>query len=87
MNSRTTDAFWKRYRRLPLEVRRQAVQAYRLWRQNPRLPGLRFKLMHAATRVYSVRVNDSYRALGRLEGDTMIWFFIGTHDDYMGTLS
>ena len=32
--------------------------------------------------VYSVRIGDDYRALGLLHGDTVTWFWIGTHDEY-----
>ena len=32
--------------------------------------------------IYSVRVSFAYRALGLLEGDEMIWFWIGTHAVY-----
>jgi hypothetical protein len=29
-----------------------------------------------------VRVGDHYRALGRVEGDTITWVWIGTHEEY-----
>lgn len=32
--------------------------------------------------VYSVRIGLGYRALGLLKGDTVTWFWIGTHDEY-----
>jgi len=31
---------------------------------------------------WSARVNDDFRAVGILDGDTVIWFFIGSHSDY-----
>jgi hypothetical protein len=31
---------------------------------------------------WSARITDDYRALGVLEGDTVIWFWIGTHEEY-----
>jgi hypothetical protein len=71
------------YRALPPDIRRHARAAYRLWRHDPRLSGLRFKLVDPNRRVYSVRITGDHRALGRLEGDTIVWYFIGTHDDYM----
>jgi hypothetical protein len=37
--------------------------------------------------VYSVRVGLGYRAVGTLDGDVMIWFWIGSHADYDGLLS
>ena len=30
----------------------------------------------------SGRDNSSYRTLGLLHGDTVTWFWIGTHDEY-----
>jgi hypothetical protein len=32
--------------------------------------------------VYSARVSLGWRALGLLEGDTVTWFWIGSHADY-----
>lgn len=87
MKSRPSPSFWRSYRRLPVEVRRQAYLAYRRWLETPNLPGLRFKLVDANERLYSVRINDNYRALGRMVDDTIIWYFIGTHDEYMRSLN
>ena len=43
MNSRTTFSFWKAFDALPPNVQQRAKEAYQLWRENPDLPGLRFK--------------------------------------------
>lgn len=32
--------------------------------------------------VWSVRVNQNYRALGRPRGNLVVWFWIGTHAEY-----
>jgi len=32
--------------------------------------------------VWSVRVNQQYRALGRCKGSLVVWFWIGSHADY-----
>ncbi len=45
-------------------------------------PGLRFKQVHADPLIYSVRVGMCYRAVGVRDGDTMIWYWIGSHADY-----
>ncbi len=82
MNSQTLPQFWKQYYKLPQEVRRRAVKAYRLWRDHPNLPGLQFKHVGNRRPVYSVRISDSYRAVGLLQGDTVYWFWIGAHDEY-----
>jgi hypothetical protein len=63
-------------------VRRQARDAYRLFRQNPSHPGLRFKKVHDHPSIYSARLGINYRAVGALDGDTVIWFWMGSHKDY-----
>ncbi len=79
MNSRTTSSFRVAFRALPPNVRQHAREAYSLWRDNPNLPGLRFKRVGDKV---SVRVGRNYRALGTLEGDTVYWYWIGRHDTY-----
>lgn len=82
MTSRATRRFWELYEALPPEVQRQTQKAYELFQQNPSHPGLRFKRVHATQPVYSVRINKDYRAVGVVREDTVIWFWIGNHDDY-----
>lgn len=83
MVSRTTARFWRAYAALPADVQRQARAAYRLFRADPRHPGLRFKQVHPTAPVVSVRVGAHYRALGRREdGETVVWFWIGSHAEY-----
>lgn len=82
MNSQALPQFWQTYRQLPKEIRLRAVKACRLWRTHPHAPGLQFKLVGKRRPVYSVRVTDSYRALGLLEGNTIYWFWIGSHEEY-----
>jgi hypothetical protein len=44
---------------------------------------LQFKRLHATLPLWSVRISDSYRAVGVLKkNDEIIWFFIGTHAEY-----
>jgi hypothetical protein len=82
MNSRTTRRFRELFAALPSQAQRQAREAYRLFRQNPAHPGLRFKQVHPDPPTYSARVGIGYRAVGVLDGDTVIWFWIGTHANY-----
>jgi hypothetical protein len=81
MNSFTTRAFREMFAVLPASIQRQAREAYRLFRRNPAHPGLHFKKVHADPPTYSTRVGISYRAVGVLDGDTVIWFWIGKHAD------
>jgi len=32
--------------------------------------------------VWSVRIDDHYRALARRDGELAVWFWIGTHEKY-----
>lgn len=85
-SSRTTQSFWRCFGELPIEVRRQASTAFRLWRADPAHPSLHFKRIKGKMPVYSVRVGSAHRALGSLQGDRVLWFWIGDHDEYMRVL-
>jgi hypothetical protein len=82
MNSRTTRQFRALFRALPASIQRQARQAYRHFLQDSAHPGLRFKQVHPDPPIYSARVGISYRAVGVRDGDTVIWYWIGSHGDY-----
>ncbi len=82
MNSRTTRSFRQALAQLPEHVRRQAKEAYRFFRRNPNHPGLRFKQVHATQPIYSARITIDYRAVGVVEGDGIVWFWIGPHAEY-----
>lgn len=86
MNSLILPQFWELYNRLPYPVRQRASKAYRLWRDNPQASGLQFKRVGITRPIYSVRVGEDYRALGMLEGNTVTWFWIGGHDEYLRLL-
>ena len=78
MTSRRTRRFHECFARLPSDIRNQARQAYRLFRDDPGHPGLRFKRVHQTEPIYSVRVSRGYRAVGVLRDDAIIWFWIGS---------
>ena len=82
MKSHTTADFRKEFRGLSKSVQKQAREAYRLFQSNPQHPGLRFKRVHEKPPVYSARINRNYRALGILNRDEIIWFWIGSHKEY-----
>lgn len=86
MRSRASKPFWDRFHKLPPEIRDEAREAYRLFCEDPRHPSLWFKKVHGAEPVYSVRIARGFRALGRLDGDLVVWFWIGPHDEYMRLL-
>jgi hypothetical protein len=82
VNSEVTEDFLATFRLLPPEIRDLARKNYRLWRTNPQHPSLQFKRVHQTEPIYSVRVGLGWRALGLLEEDGMLWFWIGSHADY-----
>jgi hypothetical protein len=82
MNSHTTDRFRKAFAELPADARKKARQAYRLFMEDPNHPGLRFKPVHPTRPIYSVRVGLHYRAVGILEGEDIIWYWVGSHAEY-----
>ena len=64
---------------LPEEVRRLADKSFELLKRNNQHPSLHFKRVG---RFRSVRVGLHYRALGVDLGETIMWFWIGTHAEY-----
>ncbi len=82
MTSRTTERFRNCFAHLPDHVRTQARRGYQRFKQNPEHPGLRFKQVHSTRPIHSVRISLDYRALGVLDGNEVIWFWIGSHADY-----
>ncbi|MBD6615953.1 hypothetical protein FNW02_08955 [Komarekiella sp. 'clone 1'] len=87
MKSRTTAQFRKAFADLPEQVQKQTREAYRQFKQDPRHPSLRFKKVHPELPIYSARISKSYRVVGQLEGDTVIWFWVGSHTKYDMLLS
>jgi hypothetical protein len=82
MDSHCTPQFWKHFDRLPAAVQNSARDAYRIWQADPYDSRLEFKQVIEHPVVYSVRSGYRYRALCRSMGDTVVWFWIGTHEEY-----
>ena len=87
MISHTSERFRKALAALPKQVRHQAKEAYKQFKQNPFYPSLRFKRIHSTKPIYSVRINVEYRAVGIQNENEIIWFWIGSHEDYEKLLS
>ncbi|WP_030006110.1 MULTISPECIES: hypothetical protein [unclassified Picosynechococcus] len=87
MKSRTTAKFRKALANLPNAVQKQARHAYRQFQEDPAHPSLRFKQVHPKLPIYSARISKNYRAVGQQDGDTIIWFWIGSHAEYDKLLS
>ncbi|WP_071932256.1 hypothetical protein [Picosynechococcus sp. PCC 7003] len=87
MKSRTTTKFRKALASLPDAIQKQARSAYRQFQKDSAHPSLRFKQVHPNLPIYSARISKNYRAVGQRDGDTIIWFWIGSHAEYDKLLS
>ena len=82
MISRVRPSFWRAYDALDPRIKEGARRSYQLFEEDPGHPSLRFKKLAGHDRIWSVRINDSFRALAERDGDTVIWFWIGSHNDF-----
>jgi len=65
---------------LPAHIQTLTAKNYRLWRHDPWHPSLNFEEWQPG--FWSVRVGAHHRALGYREGNTIVWYWIGTHEAY-----
>jgi hypothetical protein len=72
-------AFWKAYEALAPGVREIADRSFALLKDDPQHPSLRLKKVGI---YWSARVDKRHRALAMEVEDGLLWFWIGTHDDY-----
>ena len=87
MISHTTQRFRKVFSHLPAKIQAQVRKAYKQFKKDPFYPSLRFKQIHSIKSIYSVRINLDYRAVGLWDENEIIWFWIGTHDEYEKLIS
>ena len=80
MIGRTQKRFWKFFEELSPQVQKLARDKYALWKRNPYHPSLHFE--ERRNGICVVRIGEHYRALGLREGETVAWFWIGTHEQY-----
>jgi hypothetical protein len=71
--------FWECYAHLPLVIQQLADANFEILKRNPRHPSLHFKQVG---QFWSVRIGLRYRALAVSVTDGVVWFWIGTHNDY-----
>ena len=87
MISKLHPRFRHDFARLPARIQRQARKAYAQFVADADHPGLEFKRLSSRQPLWSVRITDSYRAVGVRQQDRVTWFFIGTHAEYDKLLS
>lgn len=82
MTSHLTEGFIELFRRLPPRIQKKARKNYLLWKEDPAHPSLEFKQVHPRKPIYSVRIGTGWRAIGLLEKDAIIWYWVGSHNAY-----
>ena len=86
MKSHLAVDFISCFRELPARIQRLARKNYKLWKERPDHPSVQFKLVGKRMPVYSIRVGIGWRALGLKVDEAIVWFWIGSHDEYMRLL-
>jgi hypothetical protein len=79
VRSTTLPELWQHYDALPKEVQRRADKQFSLFIEDPLHPSLHLK---PVGEFWAVRVTGACRALSVRNGNTFVWFWIGTHDEY-----
>jgi mRNA-degrading endonuclease RelE of RelBE toxin-antitoxin system len=74
--------FLKLFKKLPPFIREKAIKAFKSFEESFSR-GLNLEKIKGYDTLYSIRIDDNYRALGNKVGDTMYWEWIGPHDEYM----
>lgn len=82
MKNKRAKEFNKLFAHLPRSVQEQAEATYQLFKRDPYHPSLHFKRIDRQAPIYSVRIGAHYRAVGIWREDTILWYWIGSHEDY-----
>ena len=80
---KTTSEFWECYQNLPQAVQQLADEKFALLKRDPRHPSLNLKKIG---RYWVAKISTNYRTLAREGEGTLVWFWIGKHDEYMRQL-
>ena len=79
MTHHATAKFWRFYDQLPPDIQRLADKSFALLKNDPAHESLHFKKVG---RYWSARIGIHYRAVAVSNGETLVWFWIGRHDEY-----
>ncbi|MDF1880051.1 hypothetical protein JHD50_01840 [Sulfurimonas sp. MAG313] len=82
MISLITPKWKKSYKTLPSNIKIIAKKQYKFFKVDPHYASLHFKRIHSSKAIYSARINKDYRTLGLIKDSSIIWFWIGKHDEY-----
>ena len=79
VKSFTHPDFWACYYRLPKQIQNLADSKFELFKKDHYHPSLNFSKKGG---VWTVNIGYHYRALAFREDIDIVWFWIGTHEDY-----
>ena len=94
ITNRRKKSFRQQFERLPQEIQEHAMEAYKIFCNNPTQQSLRHHALKWTKRSklidpsFSVSIDRIYRAVYTIEHDpetnttVNLWYFIGTHTDY-----
>jgi hypothetical protein len=80
MKSFRDSTFKKLYLQLPEKIKILAINCYKLWRTNHLHPSLHYKRIGNDFR--SIRIGYHFSALARIRNNCVVWFWIGSHEEY-----
>ena len=76
-----TNKYIKLLAKLPKQVQDQVQQTYLKWKHDQ--TSVDFRPLKRDPSTWRVDIGGNrYRAMGRAEGDTIVWHWVGTHADY-----
>jgi hypothetical protein len=80
--SHPAEFFWRAYERLNGPHRLAARRSYAIFAESPDHPSLRFKKLGDYEHLCSVRINEQYSAVGERRSETIVRFWLGTHNEF-----
>jgi len=87
-NNRRSKDYREMFDRLPERIQKLALAAFKTFEQNPYHPAFSLHELvdhgrgNHKHKSYSVYLTSGYRAIFCVDGDTNVWYWIGSHSDY-----
>lgn len=87
-HNRRTAEYRRLLAKLPQWVHRLADETFELFLADPSHPSLRLHALVDTARgqhrsgSFAVYLGKKYRVIYHIDGDTNVWYWIGTHNDY-----
>ncbi len=79
LKSFTHPDFWKCYDKLPEHIKNLADRKFEPFKEDSSHPSLEFSKKGS---VWTVNIGYHYRAIAFREGENIVCFWIGSHEDY-----